>query len=120
MRNMNLRIELCLFLALIFVITSLACRGSQRTVSNSPSQTTSSTQSAQPAQTVQTAPSPGLNQNEKKSAAKDGVPEIMKRALTKEEMEKAMEQMPPQVRAQLKGMAPKAASPTPTPTPRKK
>ena len=40
------------------------------------------------------------------SPAKPGdVPEMMKRAFTKEEMDKAMQQLPPEIRDRLKGMS---------------
>ncbi len=54
------------------------------------------------------------------------VPEMMKRAFTKEEMDKAMDQLPPEIRSRLKGLsyAPsniRAEIPVkPTPTPPKR
>jgi len=56
------------------------------------------------------------------------VPEMMKRAFTREEMDKAIEQLPPEVRSRLKGMSylPTEAKPalpvkpSPTPTSRPK
>jgi hypothetical protein len=56
------------------------------------------------------------------------VPEMMKRAFTKEEMDKAIDQLPPEVRSRLKGMSylPTEAKPappvkpSPTPTSRPK
>ena len=56
------------------------------------------------------------------------VPEMMKRAFTREEMDKAIDQLPPEVRSRLKGMSylPTEAKPalpvkpSPTPTSRPK
>jgi hypothetical protein len=42
------------------------------------------------------------------------VPESMKRPLTKEEMEKALKQLPPEVRSRIMGMQ-KLPSPSPQP-----
>lgn len=52
------------------------------------------------------------------------VPEMMRRAMTKEEVDRAFQQLPPEIRDRLKGLsyAPSQAPPNsrPTPTPSKK
>lgn len=57
--------------------------------------------------------------------AKPGeVPEMMRRAMTKEEVDRAFQQLPPEIRDRLKGLSygPSQAQPyaRPTPTPAKK
>jgi len=115
----NFRISSSLFAALTLVVAFSACRGNQNTASNSP--TPQPTQASQP---VQPAPlstaSPGAAQAAKPSTSKDGVPEIMKRPMTPEEMQKAMQQLPPEVRARLQGMGLKPVNPVSTPSPQKR
>ncbi len=50
-----------------------------------------------------TTPAPGASPA---TSVKPGeVPEMMKRAFTKEEMDKAMDQLPPEIRSRLKGLS---------------
>jgi hypothetical protein len=117
----NLRADFYFVLISILVIAFPACQSSQSTVSNSPSQPT---QAAQPTATVQLTvelptPTPGLTQTPKKSGTPDNVPEIMKRPMTREEMDKALQALPPEVRARLQGMGMRPANPKATPTPKK-
>jgi hypothetical protein len=73
------------------------------------------------AQAQQPTPSPTLHPIMKQAQAKPGVPvsvpESMRRPLNAEEMKKAMEAMPPEVRARIQGMAaaPQGAKPAATP-----
>ena len=87
--------------------------------------------SAQPAATQQAAqaqqpsPSPTLHPLMKQAQAQPGVPvsvpDAVRRPLNAEEMKKALEAMPPEVRARIQGMAvaPQGAKPQTTPTPKK-
>ena len=78
---------------------------------------------AAPSATVQGASTPAPTQHPalKQAQAQPGapvpVPESMKRPLNSEEMKKAMEQLPPEVRARIMGMQ---KLPTPSPQPAKK
>ncbi|MBS1791013.1 MAG: hypothetical protein JST85_25095 [Acidobacteria bacterium] len=80
---------------------------------------------AQNAQPQQPTPSPTLHPVMKAAQANPGVPvsipDSLRRPLTPEEMKKAMEAMPPEVRARLQGMAvaPQGAKPQATATPKK-
>lgn len=80
---------------------------------------------AQNAQPQQPTPSPTLNPIMKAAQANPGVPvsvpDSLKRPFTPEEMKKAMEALPPDVRARLQGMAaaPQGAKPQTTATPKK-
>lgn len=81
---------------------------------------------AQPAaQAQQPTPSPTLHPLMKQAQAQPGVPvsvpDAVKRPLNAEEMKKALEAMPPEVRARIQGMAvaPQGAKPQSTPTPKK-
>lgn len=67
-----------------------------------------------PLSTPAGSPSPGA-----KGKAGD-VPEIMKRPLTREEMEKALQAMPPEIRARIQGLGPAPPGVVPTPSPKKK
>lgn len=52
---------------------------------------------------VEPSPTPAVSST---PAVKPGeVPEMMKRAFTKDEMDKAMEQLPPEIRSRLKGLS---------------
>ncbi|MEO6725627.1 MAG: hypothetical protein ABIU20_00405 [Blastocatellia bacterium] len=76
-----------------------------------------------PQQNQQATPSPTILPIIKQAQAKPGVPvpvpESMKRPLTAEEMQKALQAMPPEVRARIQGMqaAPPGAMPQPTKKP---
>jgi len=79
---------------------------------------------AQPAaQAQQPTPSPTLHPLMKEAQSKPGVPvsvpESMKRPLNAEEMKKALQAMPPEVRARIQGMqaAPQGVVPQPTKKP---
>jgi ABC-type transport system substrate-binding protein len=79
------------------------------------------TNTAPAAQNQQPVTSPTLLPIMKQAQAKPGVPvsvpESMKRPLNPEEMKKALEQMPPEVRARIQGMqaAPQGVKPQATP-----
>jgi hypothetical protein len=79
------------------------------------------TSAASAAQSQQPAASPTLLPIMKQAQAKPGVPvsvpESMRRPLNAEEMKKALEQMPPEVRARIQGMqaAPPGIKPQATP-----
>ena len=76
-----------------------------------------------PQQNQQATPSPAVLPIIKQAQAKPGVPvpvpESMKRPLTAEEMQKALQAMPPEVRARIQGMqaAPPGTAPQPTKKP---
>lgn len=74
-----------------------------------------------PSGAVQSAPSPTPHPVIKQAQAKPGepmaVPESMKRPLNAEEMKKALQQLPPEVRARIMGLQ---QMPAPTPQPAKK
>lgn len=86
-----------------------------------PSEQPPAAQQTNAAQAQQPAPSPTLHPIMKQAQAKPGVPvsvpESMRRPLNAEEMKKAMEAMPPEVRARIQGMAaaPQGAKPAATP-----
>ncbi|MGE0885109.1 MAG: hypothetical protein AB7P14_16305 [Blastocatellales bacterium] len=83
-----------------------------------PSQTENAQVTAQPQQPT---PSPTMHPIMKQAQAKPGVPvpvpESMKRPFNAEEMKKALEAMPPEVRARIQGMqaAPQGVKPQATP-----
>ena len=87
--------------------------------SNSAANATSVAATPAPSATVQGAatPNPALKQAQAQPGVLVPVPESMKRPLNKEEMKKAMEQLPPEVRARIMGMQ---KLPTPSPQPAKK
>jgi methionyl-tRNA formyltransferase len=68
---------------------------------------------------AQSSSSPTPHPAVKQAAAQPGVPvavpESMRRPLNKEEMEKALQQLPPEVRARIMGMQ-KLPPPSPQPT----
>lgn len=76
----------------------------------------------QPAQSVVSIPlsTPGPASSPAAGANADKVPEMMKRAMTKEEMEKALQAMPPEVRKRIQGLAPAPPNAVPTAAPKKK
>ena len=144
----KLRLNFYPVLILLLIAGLSACRKS--VVSDSPAQSPQSSQSAQPAQpptagaagstTVATAASPSAEGKPeakstvsptplpilKEAAAHPGVPvtvpESMRRPLTGEELQKALQQLPPEVRARIQGMqaAPQGVRPQTTPQPAKK
>jgi hypothetical protein len=105
----------------IIVIAFSACHSGQSTVSNSSAQPAQTAQPADatPSPVVLSTPSPGSTQTTKKTGTTDNVPEIMKRPMTKEEMDKALQALPPEVRARLQGMGMRPANPKATATPKK-
>jgi hypothetical protein len=117
----NLRADFYFVLISILVIALSACQSSQSTVSNSPAQPAQTAQpvAATPAPIELPSPSPGSTQTTKKTGTTDNVPEIMRRPMTKEEMDKALQALPPEVRARLQGMGMRPANPKATPTPKK-
>lgn len=145
MNNTKLIYRTALILALISFATAMSACGKNSVVSDSSPSTQSpaaqpqtatqpATQSgAQPAeqppaaqqagaaQTQQPTPSPTLHPVMKQAQAKPGVPvsvpDSMRRPLNAEEMKKALEAMPPEVRARIQGMAqtPQGAKPAATP-----
>ena len=68
-------------------------------------------------------PSPTMNPVIKQAAAQPGVPvavpDVVKRPLTPEEMQKALQALPPEVRQRIMGMQ-KMPQPSPSPSPAKK
>lgn len=102
--------------------TTQAPAAQPQTATQSQPATESAAQPANAAQPQQQpSPSPTLHPLMKQAQANPGVPvsvpESMRRPLNAEEMKKAMEAMPPAVRAQIQGMAqaPQNAKPTATP-----
>ncbi len=79
----------------------------------------------QAAQAQQPTPSPTMHPLMKQAQAQPGVPvsvpDAVRRPLNAEEMKKALEAMPPEVRARIQGMAvaPQGAKPQATQTPKK-
>jgi hypothetical protein len=112
-----------IFSVLALIVVFSACKSGQNSATNSPAQAVQP--AAQPAPAASPivvatpASSSSPDQTGKKSGAQDNVPEIMKRPMTKEEMEKAMQALPPEVRARLQGMGVRPAGPAATPTPKK-
>jgi len=120
-------------LALSFALS--ACGGSNSVVSDSASQPKQATTSSTPATSMPSAPhvsatsapaapvqikpqgtiDPILKQAQAKPGVPVSVPESMRRPFTSDEMKKAMEQLPPEVRARIMGM-----QPMPSPQPAKK
>lgn len=123
-----------MFIAIVLLVAGLTgCKGSS-VVSDSPASSASpaaATTSAPPASNPaaspnaavasQPTPSPTLHPIMKQAQAQPGVPvavpESMRRPLNAEEMQKALQAMPPEVRARIQGMqaAPQGAKPQPTP-----
>lgn len=133
-RSFRLNIGFVFILSLIFS----ACGGSSSVVSDSSSQSakpaaTPSTQTSEtsaaaptapapaPSGAASNAPSPTPNPLLKQAAAQPGVPvavpESVRRPLNAEEMQKALQQLPPEVRQRIMGMQ---KLPTPSPQPTKK
>ena len=132
-----------LIVALAGSAAGLSACGGGSVVSDSsskPSQSAGSSTAAQPANSPavsaaanatpqlaeQPTPSPTVLPIIKEAQSKPGVPvavpESMRRPLTPEEMQKALQAMPPEVRARIQGMqaAPPGVRPgQPTPTPKK-
>ncbi|MBL8187259.1 MAG: hypothetical protein JNK38_04595 [Acidobacteria bacterium] len=143
MKHNNLIVRSALMVALFSFIAGLtACGGGSSVVTDSPAatqspaaqpQTATQSQAAQPAEQTSAAqpagaaqpqkptPSPTLLPVMREAQAKPGVPvsvpESMRRPLNAEEMKKALEAMPPEVRARIQGMAaaPQGAKPVATP-----
>jgi hypothetical protein len=133
-RSFRLNAGLVFILSLVFS----ACGGSSTVVSDSasqpakpaaaPSTQTGDTSAAAPTApspapsgAVSATPSPTLNPIMKQAAARPGVPvavpDSVKRPLNAEEMQKALQQLPPEVRQRIMGMQ---KLPTPSPQPTKK
>lgn len=141
------RITFGLISSAFLAVALAACHGHSSVASDSNSQTPATAQpaqqpnqtgvqaGAQPAQAVQVAeptpgalPKAGASQTPlpiiKEAMAKPGVPvavpESMKRPMTKEELEKALQAMPPEVRARIQGLAtaPHGVAPKPSATPK--
>lgn len=132
-----------LTVALFLFIAALTACSKGSVVSDSPSQQPTAQQPAaqqpanqqqaaaqpvatqQAAQAQQPSPSPTLHPLMKQAQAQPGVPvsvpDAVRRPLNAEEMKKALEAMPPEVRARIQGMAvaPQGAKPQTTPTPKK-
>ena len=122
-------------LGLIVVLTLIsalsACSGSKgadssssgRAASAAPATSNSTPNAAAPSPSApaQTSASPTPNPLIKQAQAKPGVPvnvpESMKRPLTAEEMQKALQQLPPEVRSRIMGMQ---KLPPPSPSPARK
>lgn len=145
MKNTNSIFRIALIAALCSFTAALAACGKSSVVTDSspstqppavqPQSAQSATQpanqtAAQPAEqppaaqqsgATQPTPSPTLHPIMKQAQAKPGVPvsvpDSMRRPLNPEEMKKAMEVMPPEVRARIQGMAqtPQGAKPAATP-----
>ncbi len=95
-----------------------ACRKGVDLNSGAPA-STSSTPVDSAASTPTPTPTPPNQPAASASPVKPGeVPDMMKRAFTKEEMDKAMQQLPPEIRDRLKGLS-YAPSNIPAPTPAK-
>ncbi len=107
------------FSVLILTAALSACKSSQSSATNSPAQPSQPAPVSSPIVVATPAPSSSPDQSGKKPATPNNVPEIMKRPMTKEEMDKAMQALPPEVRARLQGMGMKPAGPSGTPTPKK-
>lgn len=86
-------------------------------VQPSPQQNSPSANSATPSPTML----PAIKEAQAKPGVPVTVPDSMKRAATAEEMQKMLQQMPPEVRARIQGMqaAPPGVRPQATPTPKK-
>ncbi len=115
---MNIRV-IGSILILVFAGVFIGCGSNQSAATSSPSQTPQPTPTVIPISIAQPQSSPEAKQAANKSKANDGVPEMMKRQMTPEEMKKAMEALPPEVRARLQGLGQKPANAAPTATPKK-
>jgi hypothetical protein len=126
----SFRLNLCLVSIAALIVFSSAC-SSNSVVSDSSSRPAGST--AAPATAAQSAPTPQPSAEApstptptphpaiKQAAAQPGVPvavpDSVKRPLTADEMQKALQQLPPEVRQRIMGMQ---QVPTPSPQPTKK
>ncbi|MEK7831738.1 MAG: hypothetical protein AAB401_11670 [Acidobacteriota bacterium] len=136
MKNTKLIFRNALIMALFSLSAALSACSKSSVVSDSAPQqpaaqqqqpAATAAQQQNPAQTPeqtaaqQPTPSPTLHPIMKQAQANPGVPvsvpDSVKRPLNAEEMKKAMEAMPPEVRARLQGMAqtPQGAKPQATP-----
>ncbi|MBP6823298.1 MAG: hypothetical protein KA368_17235 [Acidobacteria bacterium] len=135
MKNTKVIVRSALIVALVSLAGTLSACSKSSVVSDSTPQQPAAQQQQQPAaaqqqnstqaaeQTAaqQPSPSPTLSPIMKQAQANPGVPvsvpDSVKRPLNAEEMKKALEAMPPEVRARLQGMAqtPQGAKPQPTP-----
>ena len=136
MKNTKLIFSNALIMALFSLSAALSACSKSSVVSDSAPQqpaaqqqqpAATAAQQQNPAQTPeqtaaqQPTPSPTLHPIMKQAQANPGVPvsvpDSVKRPLNAEEMKKAMEAMPPEVRARLQGMAqtPQGAKPQATP-----
>ncbi|MDX2040822.1 MAG: hypothetical protein SF097_06220 [Acidobacteriota bacterium] len=143
MKNTTFIVRSALVAALLSVVAGMTACSKSSVVSDSPAATQApaaqpqtatqsqpATQSSEQApaaeqagatQPQQPTPSPTLHPIMKQAQSKPGVPvsvpDSMRRPLNAEEMKKAMEAMPPEVRARLQGMAaaPQGAKPQATP-----
>jgi len=123
-RRFHLTCGILFALTLSFALS--ACGKSSGGVSNSsssrvvPAQSAQAPNAAAPSPSVGAAtptPNPMIKQAQTQPGVPVNVPESMKRPLTKEEMQKAMQQLPPEVRARIMGMK---QSPSPSPQPARK
>lgn len=133
------RITFSLVSSAFLIVVLAGCHSQSSVVSDSNSQTPAPAQpiqqATQPAQAVNVAeptpavsPKAGASQTPlpilKEAMAKPGVPvavpESMKRPMTKAELEKALQAMPPEVRARIQGLAaaPQGVIPKPSATPK--
>lgn len=135
MKNTKLTFRNVLIVALFSITAALSACSKSSVVSDSASpqsaaqpaatqpavQQQSQAQAAEQPPAQQPSPSPTLHPIMKQAQANPGVPvsvpDSVKRPLNAEEMKKAMEAMPPEVRARLQGMAqaPQGAKPQATP-----
>lgn len=140
MKNTTCIVRSALVAALLSVVAVMTACSKSSVVSDSPAatqapaaqpqtatqsqpaaQSADAAQQAGAAQPQQPTPSPTLHPIMKQAQSKPGVPvsvpDSMRRPLNAEEMKKAMEAMPPEVRARLQGMAatPQGAKPQATP-----
>ncbi len=110
-----------LVLTLSFALS--ACSKSNGSVSDSsssgaaaatsaPAQSAAAPSPSVAAQSASPTPNPMIKQAQAQPGVPVNVPESMKRPLTKEEMQKALQQLPPEVRTRIMGLQ-QVPSPTP-------
>ena len=126
-RHFRLTRGILFALTLSFALS--ACGKSSGGVSNSspssvvPAQSAQAPNAAAPSPSVAAngaatpTPNPMIKQAQTQPGVPVNVPESLKRPLTKEEMQKAMQQLPPEVRARIMGLK---QSPSPSPQPARK
>lgn len=128
MFDRNFRLNLS---GLLFVAALIAGCSSGSSVSTQPAQSTQSGASSQPSPAVAApaaspatanissspTPNPILKQASGQPGVPVPVPESLKRPMTPEEMQKAMQALPPEVRKRIMGLG---QAPKPSPTPAKK